>query len=126
MPKRRNAMSSNGQAATTSSPVATDAGKVVQVPDLAVPSNRIYGFVSRYRKEYFEDHSLEWCLDEILNRGMAEIIRQVKTAQKSRENKAAGSLLKEFNLSPAEAKAIMLKMMEQAKLEAQAKAKQPS
>lgn len=115
-------MSSNGQVATSSSPVATNAGTVVQVADLAVPSNRIYGFVTRYRKDYFEDHSLEWCLDEILNRGMAEIIRQVKTAQKARENKAAGSLLKEFNMTPAEAKTALLALLAEQRKASQAKA----
>lgn len=103
-------MSSNGQTQTTS-PNATNAGTVVQVPDLVVPSNRIYGFVTRYRKEYFEDHSLEWCLDEILNRGMAEITRQVKTADTRAKDKAAGTLLKEFNMSPAQAKAALLDML---------------
>ena len=96
-------MSSNGQA-TTTSPVATNAGTVVQVNDLNVPSNRIYGFVERYRKDYFEDHSLEWALDEILNRGMAEITRQVKTAKQAAKNRAAGALVDEFHMTPQQAK----------------------
>jgi hypothetical protein len=80
------------------------------VPDLNVPVNRIYNFVEANRKAYFEEHSLDWCLDEIISRGIAEITRQVKTAVKARENKAAGSLLKEFNLSPADAKKLLLEL----------------
>ena len=115
-------MSSNGQVQASSSPVATDAGKVVQVPDLSVPSNRIYGFVTRYRKDYFEDHSLDWCLDEIITRGIAEITRQVKTAQQRAKDKAAGTLLKEFNLSEADAKKLLLEMLAQQREAAKAKA----
>ena len=117
-------MPSNGQVQTTS-PVATNDGKVVQVPDLAVPSNRIAGFVAMYRKEYFEDHSLDWALDQILSRGMAEITRQVKTARERAKEKAAGSLLKEFNLSAKDAKVLLLEMLAKQRAEAEsAKAKQ--
>ncbi len=104
----------------STSPVATNAGTVVQVPDLVVPTNRIYNFVAQYRKDYFEDHSLDWCLDEIISRGIAEITRQVKTAKKVAVDKAAGALLKEFNMSPAEAKRTLLDML--AKQQAEAKA----
>ena len=102
-------MSQNGQTLGTS-PVVDNKGKVSQVPDLNVPVNRIYNFVEANRKAYFEEHSLDWCLDEIITRGIAEITRQVKTAVKARENKAAGSLLKEFNLSPADAKKLLLEL----------------
>ncbi len=112
----------NGQAVQSTSPVATNAGTVVQVPDLAVPTNRIYNFVAQYRKDYFEDHSLDWCLDEIISRGIAEITRQVKTAKKVAVDKAAGSLLKEFNMTPAEAKRTLLEMLAKQRADAQAKA----
>jgi hypothetical protein len=115
-------MSSNGQASVSTSPVATNDGKVVQVPDLVVNANRIYGFVQRYKAEYFEDHGLDWCLDEILTRGMAEITRQVKTARERAKEKAAGSLLKEFNLSPAEAKKKLLELLALERVQAQTKA----
>jgi len=113
-------MSSNGQAFVSTSPVATNDGKVVQVLDLIVASNRIYGFVQCYKAEYFEDHGLDWCLDEILTRGMAEITRQVKTARERAKEKAAGSLLKEFNLSPAEAKKKLLELLALERAQAQA------
>ncbi len=113
-------MSSNGQVVAGMSAVATSAGTVVQVPDLVVPTNRIYNFVETYRKDYFEDHSLDWCLDEIISRGIAEITRQVKTAKKVAVDKASGSLLKEFNLSPADAKKLLLDMLAKQKADAEA------
>jgi hypothetical protein len=116
-------MSSNGQPVLQgTSAVATHDGRVIQVPDLNVPTNRIYNFVAQYRKDYFEDHSLDWCLDEIITRGIAEITRQVKTAKKVALDKASGSILKEFNLSPGDAKKLLLEML--AKQQAEAKAAQ--
>jgi len=115
-------MATNGQ---TTSPVANAKGQIVQVPDLTVPSNRIAGFVDMYRKEYFEDHSLDWALDQIISRGMAEITRQVKTARERAKEKAAGNLLKELNMTPAQAKAKLLEMLalqaEHAKKQAETK-----
>jgi hypothetical protein len=116
-------MSSNGQVVAGLSAVATNAGKVELVEDLRVPVNRIFSFVTSYRKDYFEDHSLDWCLDEILTRGIAEITRQVKTAKKVAIDKASGSLLKEFNLSPADAKKLLLDMLAKQRAEANAAAK---
>jgi hypothetical protein len=113
-------MSSNGQVVAGMSAVVSNDGKVLQVPDLAVPTNRIFNFVALYRKDYFEDHSLDWCLDEIISRGIAEITRQVKTAKKVAVDKASGSLLKEFNLSPADAKKLLLDMLAKQKAEADA------
>lgn len=92
----------NGQAVSTSA-VATNAGTIVSVPDLTVPASRINNFVERYRKTYFEDHGLEWCLDEIITRGIAEITRQVKTAAKAAENRAFGELGRSFNMTPKQA-----------------------
>lgn len=112
----------NGQSVGTS-PVATNAGTIVQMPDLVVPSNRIAGFVERYRKDYFEDHGLEWCLDEILSRGMAEIKRQVKTAVKTGEQRAAGKLLASFNMTPAQAAEFLKAAVAKQLAEAQAASK---
>jgi hypothetical protein len=114
-------MSSNGQVASQpngTSAVATPEGKVVQVPDLNVPTNRIYNFVAQYRKEYFEDHSLDWCLDEIITRGIAEITRQVKTARQAAKNRAAGSLMDELHMTPQEAKEFIRKMLAEQALKA--------
>ena len=113
-------MSSNGQVLVGASAVATNDGKIVVVPDLCVPTARIYSFVEMYRKDYFEDHSLDWALDEIITRGIAEITRQVKTAKKVAADKASGSLLKEFNLSPADAKKLLQAMVAQQAADAKA------
>lgn len=93
------------------SPVATSAGQVVKLPDLTVPANRIYNFVEINRKAYFEEHSLEWCLDQIIERGIAEITRSVKNQVKTAKDRAAGALLKELNMSPGEAKAKLLELL---------------
>lgn len=113
-------MSSNNREVPSTSAVASNSGRMVEVPNLGVPTSRIYNFVELYRKDYFEDHSLDWALDQIITRGMAEITRQVKTAKKVAVDKASGSLLKEFNLSPADAKKLLLAMIASQKAEADA------
>ncbi len=113
-------MSSDTKAVPTTSAVASNTGRIVEVPDLRVPTSRVYNFVELYRRDYFEDHSLDWALDQIITRGMAEITRQVKTAKKVAVDKASGSLLKEFNLSPADAKKLLLDMLAKQKAEAEA------
>jgi hypothetical protein len=87
-------------------------GKVVDVEDMLVDGNRIASFVTAYKREYFEDHSMEWCLEEIISRGIAEIKRQVKTAAKQKENKTAGVLLREFNLTPEMARQLIAQAAE--------------
>ena len=95
------------------SQVTLNDGSMVEMQDLVVPAAKIHNFVQINKEAYFEDHSLDWALDEILTRGMAEITRQIKTAKKTAENKAAGSLLKEFNMTPAQAKALLLELAKQ-------------
>lgn len=89
--------------------VASNNGQMVAVEDLLVEGVRIHNFVERNRRDYFEDHGLDWCLDEIITRGMAEITRQIKTAKTQAEQRAAGSIMKEYNLTPAEAKELLRK-----------------
>ena len=86
------------------SQVAKNDGSLETVADLTVRADRFNNFVELHRKDYFEDHSLEWCLDAIITRGIAEIERQVKTAEKAALNRAAGTLQKEFNMTPEQAK----------------------
>lgn len=95
-------MATNGQVQGTSATV-DNKGTIVVQPDLTVPAQRIYNFVERNRKAYFEEHSLDWCLDEIITRGIAEITRQIKTSNVRAEQKAAGDLLKGYNLTPKQA-----------------------
>jgi hypothetical protein len=87
------------------SKVADNSGKLVEVPDLGVPASRIYSFVERQRVAYFEDHSLDWALDEIITCGMNEITRKIKSADKLARDRAAGQLFKQMNLTPAQAQA---------------------
>jgi hypothetical protein len=90
---------------------ATNDGTLVEVEDLNVRADRFANFVEMHRKDYFEEHSLTWCLDEIITRGVAEITRQIKTAQVRAEQKAAGDLLKDFNMSPKEAAEFLKKAL---------------
>jgi len=85
---------------------------------ITVSDDRIRNFVEAYRKEYFEDHSMEWCLDQIIERGCAEIKRQVKTAAKRQEQVVAGQLMDEFNLTPAQARQVLLEALKQKKVAA--------
>ena len=85
---------------------------------ITVSDDRIRNFVEAYRKEYFEDHSMEWCLDQIIERGCAEIKRQVKTAAKRQEQVVAGQLMDEFNLTPAQARQVLLEALNQKKVAA--------
>jgi hypothetical protein len=104
----------------STSNVADNTGKVVPVQDLTVKASKIHNFVEMHRKAYFEEHSLDWALDEILTRGMAEITRQIKTAAKTRDNKIAGDLLRLNNLTAAQAQELFVKL--QAEAAARAKA----
>jgi hypothetical protein len=58
-------------------------------------------------KGYFEEHSLPWCIEEIISRGKAEILRSIKSAAKARENKAAGTLISKLGLTVEQAQAIL-------------------
>ena len=93
------------------SQVADNRGRLIEVEDLIVEGTRVYGFVEQYRKTYFEDHGLEWCLDEIIARGMAEIKRQVKTAETQAKNRVMGKLADTLNLTPQQAKEILLRAL---------------
>lgn len=98
-------------------------GTKVMVPDLVVAANRIYNFVEGNRTAYFEEHSLEWALDEILNRGIAEIKRAIKTGEKREKDAAAGKAIKALNMSPEQmvAEFKRLKALEAAAAEAKSK-----
>jgi hypothetical protein len=111
------------KATPTTAAVTSNDGKRVVVEPMSVPVEKvtsIYNFVEAHRKDYFEDHSMDWALDEIITRGIAEITRQVKTQVKAAENRAAGSLLKEFNMTPEQAKALLAQLKTQATANAKA------
>jgi len=52
---------------------------------------------------------------------MAEIERQVKTARERARQKASGDIMREFNLTPTQAKELLRKMLAEQAAEAQAK-----
>jgi hypothetical protein len=93
-----------------SSKVTDNTGKIVEVQDLSVSADKIYNFVQLHKQAYFEDHSLEWALDEIIARGCAEITRVVKTAAKLDTQRKAGKVLEAFNLSPADAAKLLAQL----------------
>ena len=94
-------MDSNKQVGTSS--IAGKDGKLQEGPNLQVAVESIYNFVERNREAYFEDHSLDWCLDEIIARGKAEIKRSIDAAVKRAKEKAALALLEMHHLTPDEA-----------------------
>lgn len=99
-------------------------GTEVWIDDIVIPANLVYNFVEMYRKDYFENHSLEYAVvDCIIPRGKAEIIRAVKATDKREKDAAAGKAVKELNLTPAQmvAEFLRLKALEAAQADAKAK-----
>jgi hypothetical protein len=105
-----------------SSKVTDNTGKVIEVQDLSVSADKIYNFVQLHKQAYFEDHSLEWALDEIIACGCSEITRKVKSADKLADQRQAAKVLHAFNLSPVEAAKLLAKLQaDAAKAAAEAK-----
>lgn len=98
-------------------------GEKVFVKDLTVAANAIYNFVEANRTAYFEQHSLEWALDQIISRGIAEIKRAIKTGEKREQDVAAGKAVKALNLTPQQmvTEFLRLKALEAAAADAKAK-----
>lgn len=116
-------MSDNKVLGTSS--VTNNDGKTLTMQNLEVPVERFYNFVQQNAKhiESFKDHSLEYCLEYIISRGLAEITRQVKAQAERARQQASAEVLNKFNLSPEQAKVLLAKLVaeEQAKAAAQAK-----
>jgi len=107
------------------SQVTTNDGKMVEVADLTLPADYIYNFVQMYTGKYFpSDWSLDRSFRAVVDRGLAEIKRQVKTAAKLAKAKAAAAVLEGFNMTPEEAKRFIAHMqaLEAAKQNGEAKA----
>ena len=95
------------------SQVTTNDGKLIEVADLVLQADYIYNFVQLHKgdgKHFPSDWGLDRAFRNILDRGMAEITRTEKTKVKVAKDKAAGSLLKELNLSPADAKRMLAEL----------------
>jgi hypothetical protein len=57
--------------------------------------------------EHFEGLSVQSAVEHIVGRGKAEIERQIKTTQKTRENKVYGDLARKYNLTLEQAQAVL-------------------
>src|SRR5258708_5195214 len=55
----------------------------------------------------FDGLSVQSAVEYIISRGKAEIERQIKTAQKQRENKVYGDLARKYNLTLEQAQAVL-------------------
>jgi hypothetical protein len=85
---------------TTSTKVANNNGELIDHEPVILDANLFYGFIMEH-SDYFEidSHSIQWCVEHILERGRAEITRQIKTAVKQRENKVYGDLGRKYNMT---------------------------
>src|ERR1700704_6467852 len=88
--------------------VANNKGEMVTQEPVILDATLFYSFIMEHA-EYFEveSHSIQWCVEEILSRGKAEITRQIKTAAKTRENKVYGDLARKYNLTLEQAQAVL-------------------
>lgn len=88
--------------------VADNHGNLIDVEDVVIDATLVYGFIMEHA-DYFEvdNHSIKYCVEEIITRGKAEITRQIKTAQKTRENKVYGDLARKYNLTLEQAQAVL-------------------
>jgi hypothetical protein len=109
----------NVQAPAGTSLCVNSKGEKIFVKDLIIPANRIWNFVEQYRATWFEEHSLEWALDEMLTSGEREIKRKVKTGEKREREVLAGKAIESLKLTPEQ---MVKEFMRLKALEAEAKA----
>lgn len=104
----------NNQAPEGTSLCVKSDGTKVHVKDLVIAANMIFNFVEMNRTAYFEQHSLEWAIEEIIARGKAEITRSIKTGVKREADVQAGKTLKALNMTPQQlvAEFVRLKTLE--------------
>ena len=108
------------------SQVAGGDGGMINVINLVVLASEIYNYVMgatvnnvNRQKAYFENTNLEYCLALIIARGKAEIDRQIKTGEKTVEQRARAKAAAALGITNAdEAKALVAEL---AKLRAMAK-----
>lgn len=82
------------------SKVANNNGELIDHEPIILDANLFYNFVMEH-SDYFEvdSHTMQWCVEKILERGRAEIVRQIKTSQKQAENKVYGDLGRKYNMT---------------------------
>ena len=79
--------------------------EIPQEPILLDPSF-FMNFIMEHH-DTFDGLSVQSAVEHILGRGKAEIERQIKTAQKQRENKVYGDLARKYNLTLEQAQAVL-------------------
>jgi hypothetical protein len=91
-----------------STKVASNDGTMIDHEPIILDANLFHNFVMEH-SDYFEidSHTMQWCVEKILERGRAEIERQIKTATKTRENKVYGDLARKYNLTLEQAQAVL-------------------
>lgn len=90
------------------SQVADNHGNLVDQEPVLIDAQLFYNFVMQH-SEWFEveTHTMQHCVELILERGRAEIERQIKTAAKARENKVFGDLARKYNMTLEDAKRVL-------------------
>lgn len=81
--------------------------EIPQEPILLDPSF-FMNFVLQHH-DTFDGLSVQSAVEYILSRGKAEIERQIKTAQKQKENKVYGDLARKYNMTLAQAQEAIAK-----------------
>jgi hypothetical protein len=90
------------------SKVADNNGNLVEQEPVLIDAQLFHNFVMSHA-DYFEveSHTMQHCVELILERGRAEIVRQIKTAVKTKENKVYGDLARQYNMTLEQAKAAL-------------------
>jgi hypothetical protein len=88
--------------------VMDNSGQMVEQEPVLIDAQLFYNFVMSH-SEWFEveTHTMQSCVELILERGRAEIERQIRTQQKTRENKVYGDLARQYNMTLEQAKAAL-------------------
>jgi hypothetical protein len=81
-------------------------GDTVEQEPILLDASLFMNFVLQYHDE-FKGMSLQSSVEYIFDRGKAEVIRSVKTREKTKENKVYGDLGRQYNMTLEQAKAAL-------------------
>ncbi len=81
-------------------------GEEYLVEDVEVDQSLYLDYILANHK-FFAGMSLSSSVEYMFTRAKAEITRQIKTAETQKTNKVSGTLLKEFNLTPEQARQLI-------------------
>lgn len=83
-------------------------GNEVEQEPIIIDPQLFHNFVLQHADWFeLESHTMQHCVELILERGRAEIERQIKTAAKTRENKVFGDLARKYNMTLEDAKRVL-------------------